>query len=390
MAIDVQTDETLGLIADALERLIAGHWQRQRLADPQAVRAMQEPLWAGLGQARLLAPWLPEALGGDGLGVGAMAPMAQAVGRHLVRLPLLGNLVMAGAALSALGVDRVGLGNGQWQLALAVAEPGQSHGSALRQGALCASRATPDARHWRLRGTKAFVIDALAADALLVSVLIDGQESAGPALFLVDRALPGLQITSYPTLEGSELATVSMVDVPCTPQALIASGPMARWALDLAGLQGSMWAAAETLGACDAAFEQTLAYLRVREQFGRPLASFQALQHRAADLFAEIELLRSQCAAATVALAALRDEHGLPATRARIETAAAAALAADVGRLVAREAIQLHGAIGMTEDLGIGRYLMRIDFLWQLLGRPAEQHEQIVGQLLESIEAFDP
>lgn len=388
------------MIGDALERLLAEQWHRARFADLEARRTMQHRLWDQLIGAGMLAPWLPESLGGGGLGVAAIVPMAQACGRHLVRLPLLGNVVMGGAALVAVGDERFPLGGGGSRCALAVAEQGQSYGRALGNDARGETRATPDTRGWRLDGTKAFVLDAEDATCLLVSARIDVDGFGDSALFMVDPAARGVEISAYDSVEGSRLATVTFDAARCASDALLTHGPLARAALEQSWLHGCLWAAAETLGACDAAFEQTIAYLRVREQFGRRLAEFQALQHRAADLFAELELLRSQVAGAGAALAAMAERTGTESRATgqsvaqasapvRLQVAAAATLAAEVGRRVTRDAIHLHGAIGMTEDLGIGRYLMRVDFLWQLLGGPSEQRELIVESLSEAMEASE-
>jgi alkylation response protein AidB-like acyl-CoA dehydrogenase len=121
-------------------------------------------------------------------------------------------------------------------------------------------------------------------------------------------------------------------------------------------------AAAEILGSCEAALTQTLDYLRTREQFGKPLATKQALQFRAADLHTDIEMLRSQVLGAANALS-----KGY-SRRARADVAAAMALAVQTGDLVGREAIHLHGAIGMTRELGVGYHLLRADVLSRWLG----------------------
>lgn len=219
-------------------------------------------------------------------------------------------------------------------------------------------------------GRKAHVLDGPLADAFLVPVRHDG----ATAVCLVPREAAGLVATGYEAVDGTPFCQLELDGVRLPAEALLLGGNRAQAALTDAVTLARFGAASEVLGICEAALAETLDYLRLREQFGRRLSSFQALQYRAADLHVEIEMLRSLVLGAANAISA----SGLGPARA--DVLAAAGYACATGDLVGRETIHLHGAIGMTEDLGIGRFLMRANTLAKVFGDVA----QIEAELAET------
>ncbi|MGH7787355.1 MAG: acyl-CoA dehydrogenase family protein, partial [Candidatus Binatia bacterium] len=207
---------------------------------------------------------------------------------------------------------------------------------------------------WRLSGEKRFVLDGNVADRLVVSARTAGgeREAEGITLFLLDARAPGVQTTRGNMLDGRNAATVRLEGVAVAPGDLL--GAVGQGAALLAQVIDRATAAlcAEMIGGMDAAFAMTLDYLKTRQQFGVVIGSFQALKHRAAVMFTEIELARS---AAMAAAMALDEQH----PRAAEIVAAAKARCSETAMLVAHEGVQMHGGIGMTDEHDIGFYLKR-------------------------------
>lgn len=371
------------MIGDSLDRLLTDHWDRHRMADPAPHAAMRSDLWSRLAALGLLGAVLPEGWGGIGGGPGEVLVVARTFGRHGADPALLSGLMLGAGALVDLDdvqwpFDPEAVGNGDLRLALGVFEAGRRYDIAPQ-----ALRARPDGESWRLDGAKQHVLDADLADWLVLCAALD-DGSSDDGLFIVPRSSAGLAVRPYPAVGGASLSRVECDELRVAGGALVARGAKARRQLERALARARFWAAAETLGTCEAALAQTVEYLGIREQFGRRLASFQALQHRLADAHAELELLRSLVLGLRLELEAQPD-----GARAARDLAAAGALAAEIGDLIGREAIQLHGAIGMTQELGVGRTLMRVDFLWRLLGDAREQRDRLF-ETLPALEAAAP
>ena len=344
------------LVSDTVRKLLEKEWDPRRDQALSSAHAVDGPVWRQLAELGLLGVALPESHGGSGLGAVALSVLCAEFGRQQWRAPFLASAVLAGTALAQAPQGQVRdhwlrqLAEGHGVLTLAALEA--DAGYDYRAIALTA-RATSTG--WRLDGRKHVVMDAACADAFLVTCRID----EAPALVLLEKDHAGLEAALFTAFDGTSLATLTLTDVALPESAVIARGPAAHNALDAALAHAALAAASETLGACDGAFERTLDYLRLREQFGTRLATFQALRHRASDLHADLEMLRSLVWGAADGL--MRDpRHG--------DAFAALALAVPVGDRVCREAIQLHGGIGMTQELGIGRYLLRVNALSRLFG----------------------
>jgi alkylation response protein AidB-like acyl-CoA dehydrogenase len=207
---------------------------------------------------------------------------------------------------------------------------------------------------YKLSGRKLHVLDGHVADQLIVSARTSGDPGArdGITLFLVNAKAPGVNITRSSMVDTRNSAVVELRDVAVTDADIIGTLDKGAVVLDAALDAGRAVLAAELLGVAEEAFERTLGYLREREQFGVKIGTFQALQHRAAHLFCEIELVRS---------VVLRTLQALDAQESNAASLVclAKAKASDVARLATNEAVQMHGGIGMTDEFDIGFFMKR-------------------------------
>jgi alkylation response protein AidB-like acyl-CoA dehydrogenase len=223
------------------------------------------------------------------------------------------------------------------------------------------TRAVPFEGGYRLSGTKRFISGAAQADAFLVSA----QGGDGIVLLWLPRATAGAGVALEPLADGRSFVTLRLQDALVPKGRVVAAGPVAAEALARAFDNGSVIVGAELLGVMERALEMSLDYLKTRVQFGKPIGAFQALQHRAVDLHIQKELAG---AVLEEALAAL-DRGPDAATRAQLASRVKARCA-DAALKITREAIQLHGAIGFTDDYDAGLYLKRALTLAAWLGHP--------------------
>ena len=276
------------------------------------------------------------------------------LGRTLAASPMLATAVVGASCLLLGGSEQQRqewlprIGRGECLLALAFEE--QRHFAPYR----IAAQATSTQRGYRLSGSKTFVLDGHVADRLIVTARTASApgERLGITLFLVDSTSPGVHVTRTLTLDSRNAAKVELHDVDVPGTAMLGTPGGGADILDRVLHRATAALAAEMLGTMSAAFDMTIDYLKLRTQFGVPIGSFQALKHRTATMFVEIELARSLV---RDALQALDDDRGDAAV-------AVSAAKAHVGRtlmLVANEAIQMHGGIGMTDDHDVGFYLKR-------------------------------
>ena len=331
-----------------------------------AWKAMAELGWAGIA--------VPEDQGGAGMGLVEVGLILEECGRTLAPTPLLATSVIGVTALSAAS-DAVrpgaleAVGSGDRLLALALEERPRFAPYAV------ATVARRDGGGWRLDGDKVQVIDGAVADQLIVVARVAGAVEArdGLALFLVDRTSPGVEVQPLVRIDSRSAARVSLRGVVVGEERAIGAPGQGADLLDRVLDRGTAALCAEMLGGIQEAFDQTIAYLKVRKQFGVPIGSFQALKHRAAQMFCEVELTRSVVRAALAALDA--GQADAPAL-----VSAAKARASDTYILVANEAIQMHGGIGVTDELDIGFYLKRARVAEMTLGTAA-YHRDRFGRL---------
>jgi alkylation response protein AidB-like acyl-CoA dehydrogenase len=311
--------------------------------------------WRHIAEIGTLGALFAEADGGYGGAGFDIAVVFEQLGRALVVEPFLGALLV-GRAIAAGGTpaQRALLGDiigGTCIAAFAHAEPDSGY-----ELSRVSTRARRNGDGWVIDGAKAVVAHAEAAKLLLVSARTGGDtdDEDGISLFLVPADAAGVHRRGYPVIDGERAAEITLQGVAVGSEALLGREGGGFELLERAIGAGIVALAAESLGAMDAAKEATLEYLRTRKQFGVPIGSFQALQHRMADMLLEIEQARS---ALINAAAALDDPDRIRRERA---LSAAKVTIGRVGTLVAEESIQLHGGIGMTWELPVAHYAKRL------------------------------
>jgi alkylation response protein AidB-like acyl-CoA dehydrogenase len=323
------------------------------LRENRPPRGFDDRLWLKMAEQGWLGVLVDEENGGLGLGFGGATILCQAMGRQLAASPFVSTSIMATMALQGGPVDRNRRGwlerivAGQAIVALAVEEGGRH-----QPDSVTLSETLTD-RGWVLSGTKSFVPDGLGADAYLVTA----RQGDEVLMLLVDAKAQNLTIEKLEIVDSRGAAGLHFDRVVAAETVSIRGGAILAQTLDA----GRLGLAAELLGISEEVFSRTVDYLKQRRQFGHSLASYQALQHRAGVLYCEIEVLRSVVYAAARAA----DEDLLAAGD---MVSAAKAKAIQVARQAVSEAVQLHGGIGMTDELDIGLFMKRVRVAAETLG----------------------
>jgi alkylation response protein AidB-like acyl-CoA dehydrogenase len=346
-------DQEQRMLKDAAREFLAAHApvaQLRRLRDERdplgycldTWRAMVELGWAGV--------LVPEAQGGLAFGHVGMGQISEECGRTLTASPLFATAVLGASALVLAGSEAQrnallpAVVAGELTLAPAFDE-GPRHDPAA-----IATRLRPSGAGCVLDGAKAFVPDGHSADRLLVSARIEG--SGRIALALVEREAPGVTVERVIMADSRNAAQVRFAGVQLTADALLGGVEDAAPVLERLFDIGNAHLAAELLGLSLEVFQRTLEYLNTRKQFGVLIGSYQGLQHRAAHLYSELELLKSLVLGTLQALDADSPEVPVLASLAK-------AKAGEVSALATNEAVQMHGGVGMTDELDIGFFLKR-------------------------------
>ncbi|BEV14180.1 acyl-CoA dehydrogenase [Herbaspirillum sp. DW155] len=353
------------MLADSLRRLITeqyGFEARKQLL--QTSPGMSRDMWNQLAGMGVIGALFREEDGGYGGGGFDIAVVFEEIGRGLLLEPLLGSAILVGEAIAAAGtaaqkalLEQIIAGQ---MLAALAHEEADSHYAHTH----VTTRATQEADgRWRLQGCKAVVVHGESAQLFLVSARSSGEtdDADGISLFLIPADTAGLQLQGSDTIDGGRVADLLLQDVLLPADALLGSAGQGVALLERILGRGVLALCAEALGAMEVAKEATLDYLRTRKQFGLPIGSFQALQHRMADLLLEVEQARSAVINAAAALDADR------LTRERALSAAKFSIGR-IGTLVAEESIQLHGGIGMTWELPLSHYAKRLVMIDHQLG----------------------
>jgi alkylation response protein AidB-like acyl-CoA dehydrogenase len=329
------------------------HWR-----DTDCFDGFGHALWKQFGELGLNGIAIPESAGGLGLGATEAALVLEEIGRNLTPSPFLTTAIVAARAIEGTAHGErwyPGVLSGEAVLALAVDE-GPRH--APEQTSLAAKR---QGNGFVLSGDKRFAVQAASADMIVAAARTSGVpgEREGITLFAVPKDAASLE--NVHLADSSRAARLTFDEVALDADAVIGEvdggwAPLSR-ALD-AGRAG---AAAELVGVAAGASAMMLDYLKQRQQFGKAIGEFQALQHRAAHLYGEIEIAR----AAALKAAALLDSGD---ERAELFVSVAKAKAAEVANLAVREGVQMHGGIGMTDEHDIGLYMKREAVLGELFG----------------------
>jgi pimeloyl-CoA dehydrogenase small subunit len=365
------------LLADTLKRFLAtGYAFEARAKIMGSTAGYSEDVWATLAEMGLLGiPFASDHGGFGGSAVDVMIVM-EAIGEGLVVEPYLATVGLGGQFVARAGTaaqqKRIlpTLIQGKTKLAFAHTERGARYD--LRQVSLPA-RASGDG--WLLDGEKCMVLHGGCADLLVVSARTAGShtDARGISLFLVERAAPGVGVTEYRTLDNLRVADVRLSGVTVPRDALIGPEgdgfPLAEEVVDYA----TALLCAEAVGAIKYAHDAILDYLKTRRQFGVPIGSFQALQHRMVDILISYEQARS-----LACLACVKVDTAEANERRRVVSAAKIKIA-DACRHVSQEAVQLHGGMGMTEELKISHTFRRLTMIAQTFGDADHHLERFAG-----------
>jgi alkylation response protein AidB-like acyl-CoA dehydrogenase len=344
------------LLRDSLRAFLrARHPADVRHVPEHGSSSRRPDIWWGFAEELGI---LGAAVGGErgGLGGGPVEHMIimEEIGRALVREPYLETIVIGAGILSRCGGETAAQTltaalAGELLLAYAWAEPGM--GIDLRAVATAAAR---DAGSWRLTGRKSIVTAAPWASHLLVLARIAGEAGSGEglSLFLVEKSLPGVRCTDFMTLDGRWASEVSFEDVRVPAAMHLTDGDAYPIALEIAD-RAIAACCAEAVGIMTRLHEDTIAYIKQRRQFGTALSAFQVLRHRIADMLIQLEMATSGIYLATLSLSEPADQRALAVASAKV-------VVDDAGRFIGQNAIQLHGGMGMTDELAIGHYVKRL------------------------------
>ena len=335
--------------------------QRQ-LRDTSSALGFEPRLWEEVIELGWTAAVFPESEGGLAVGYKGMGAVFEAIGRHVAALPLLSSIVLGGEIVLQAGTASQkqtwlpSLMTGQQRLALAIDEQGRHDPRKIK------TMATKTADGWLLNGDKWFVMDGLGATCFVVVAKVETTNGASElGLFLVDNAWTGVKTQATRLADSRNYAQLNLVNVRVTEDMCLGVGAAAEKALNMALDKARICLAAEGLGLLKEAFDRTNTYLKERIQFDVPIGSFQALQHRMARLYTELQMLESCVRAALSAIDSEQDDLALLASLAK-------ARASDLCEKLMNEAIQLHGGIGVTDEFDLGLIVKRARVLQQSLG----------------------
>ncbi|MGE8064324.1 acyl-CoA dehydrogenase family protein [Pseudomonas sp. NPDC089569] len=357
------------LLADSARDFLADRSPvsaQRRLRDEAVALGFEPQLWQDAVALGWSAIAFPEDLGGLDFGCKGLGPIFESMGRNLSATPLLSSVVLAGSLLHLAGSAAQqahwlqALISGERRLALAVDERSRHDPSRI------ALEAKAEGQGYRLHGDKYWVVDGLGADAYVVAARTSGQsgDTRGISLFLVPAGTPGLTVSALPLIDSRNCARLQLDQVLLGGESLLGTLGEGWSALETALDRGRTCLAAELLGMAEQLFETTLDYLKTRVQFDTLIGTFQVLQHRAAQMYIDLALSRS---ALMAALSSLDDTAVDVRERARL-VSLAKWKAGDTAIKVANEAVQMHGGIGVTDELDVGLYLKHARVVQSCLG----------------------
>lgn len=333
--------------------------QQRRLRDEKVELGFDAQLWQQMTEMGWSVAVLPEEHDGLAAGYLGMGAVFEAIGRNLSAQPLLSQAVLVPELLIRAGSSAQQaqwlplLASGEARLALALDEPSGKHLSAT-----LTTVAEQTSTGWSLNGEKSFVVDGVGASGFVV---LAASAEGAPGLWLLPADAPGVSVNSISMIDSRNMARVRFDKVALTADMALEAMPATK-ALDEALDRARACLAAEALGLLREVFERTVTYLKERVQFDVLIGSFQALQHRAARLYVELELLESCVLAALEAIDSGRED------KVAEHASLAKAKASDLCEKLCNEAIQLHGGIGVTDELDIGLFFKRARVLQRLLG----------------------
>jgi alkylation response protein AidB-like acyl-CoA dehydrogenase len=358
---------------EAVERYLGEQYGFDRFQSiKRSAAGWDREIWRGLADLGVLAITVPAAQGGLGFGPLETLAMMGDCGRSLLLEPVLSSAVIATAVLRAFAEEAPAgellgaLASGEKIAALAHFESNSRFESRW-----VTTRAQRAGAGYRLDGHKGVVLHAGAADILLVTARTAGAagDAEGVSVFLVPRAAPGLVLDEYPIVDGQRAADVYLHGVEVPPASRLGPEGAALAAVEAALDIGLAALCADAVGVMQALVDATVEYVRMRQQFGQPIGRFQALQHRIAEMLIHLEQARSMSY-----LAALRCTAEDVGERRRA-LSAAKAVVGQSSRFVGQQSVQLHGGMGMTDELKVSHWFKRLTAA-QLMFGDSDSHLQ--------------
>jgi alkylation response protein AidB-like acyl-CoA dehydrogenase len=355
---DFNYSEEQRLLSDSVGKYLDKNYSFEQRREIIASRQGMSPtVWEGLASMGLLGVPIPQEFGGFGGGGVDVALVMEAFGRALLVEPYLPTVILAGSTIALGGSDAQRqillprIADGSMKLAFGHTEPGTRHElnrvrtSARQEGGM-----------WVINGEKSVVLHGAVADLLIITARTSGAPDSpqGITLFFVNPGEQGVMGREYPTYDGMRAAEVTFDNVTISPESMIGVLDNGYPLLEMVIDRGIAAVCAEAVGCMGALQAATLEYLKTRQQFGVPIGKFQVLQHRLVDMLMQCEQARSMALLAAVKV------DSADATERRRSVSAAKELIGRAGRFVGQQAIQLHGGMGMTEELSVGHYVKRL------------------------------
>jgi alkylation response protein AidB-like acyl-CoA dehydrogenase len=355
--VDFSFSDEQVLLRDTIRKYLAAEYDsvaRKRIV--ASSEGYSRETWKQFAELGFLAAPFAEEYGGIGGGAVETMIIMEEYGRRLVVEPFIETVVLAGGLLRDFGSEdqrraflpRIIDGSDLWALAWAEAQGRHDlHDVALR--------AERDGDGYRLNGRKQVVVGAPWADRLIVSARTAGERRArrGISLFIVDKSQSGVDCRSYATVDGRRAADIAFDSVAVGPEARIGFEGDGLAGLELAVDHAIAALCAEAIGAMDELNRMTRDYARLRKQFGVPLAKFQVLQHRMVDMFIAYEQALSMTYLATLAFTGDARERVKAVSGAKVQVGEAA-------KFIGQQAVQIHGGMGMSDELEVGRHFKRL------------------------------
>ena len=345
------------LLSDSVARFVSDQYPLdQRQLTVLSEQGFSSEHWQTMAELGWLGASIPEQYQGFGGNQADTMVLMEQLGKGLVLEPFFASAVLAASALKYGGSDTQQnewlpqIADGSKQLTLAYAE---EQARFDLHDVITRAEQNPDG--FTLNGRKSMVLHAASADAMIVSARVTGAqtEKSGIELFLVDTNAEGVTINAFPTVDGLRAAEVKLNDVSIPAAAKLACSEGGFKVLNRVAIDGILALAAEAVGAMEVLYKDTVAYTQEREQFDHPLSNFQVLQHRMVDMFVEYEQCKSLLYRATLEVVQRGDE-------AQRTVHALKYLIGKNGIFIGENAVQLHGGMGMTEELRIAHYFKRL------------------------------
>jgi pimeloyl-CoA dehydrogenase small subunit len=362
---DFSFSEEQTLLRNSVSRYLADNYTFDQWRKFTRSETGRDPRhWAQFAELGLFAAPLPEEAGGLGTGpIGSMIIMEE-FGRALVVEPYVSTVVVGGGMVMHAGSDALKeeflpkIAAGEAMMAFAFAEPKSRFNLAD-----ISTTAKKQGGGYVLNGHKAVVLGGPWADTLIVTARTAGgqREEKGVTVFLVDKSAKGISTRDYPTVDGLRASEITFENVEVPASRVIGEADNGFALVERAADEAIAAHCAEAVGAMKVLVDTTVEYSKTRKQFGVPIGKFQALQHRMVDMFMSYEQSVSITLMVTLKLGESAEERAKAASAAKVQIGKA-------GRYVGQESIQIHGGIGMTDELNVGHYFKRLTLIDTLFG----------------------